>query len=85
MCLFCSNPLDGMHPSAKICRNPECVRERNRIKAAKHGKAHLWGKTRVCPLCKRQFTVNRGRHKYCSPPCALEAPKAKRLEARNSH
>jgi len=68
-CAICGCPIDDLHAHALICGKPQCVRERNRLKARKHGEAHLWGRTKVCVVCRKKFKTSRERYTICSDEC----------------
>lgn len=75
-CSICGGPLDGRSVTATICGKAACVRERNRLKARKHGMEKLWGLPKECPSCGSTFKRSQERKKFCSDPCAKAGAKA---------
>ena len=64
-CFVCKTNIDHKPSTARICGKPDCVRERNRIKANKHGHLKLWGKITRCVVCGKMFNKSATRYKIC--------------------
>lgn len=81
-CRICGGSMAGRSTSSRICGSDDCVRERNRRKAALWGIANLWGRPKKCVKCKRTFKRSRWRKKFCSDRCAGTDKASRSMEAK---
>ena len=58
ICKHCGRSYSSKKYTSKYCKDPECIRDRNKKRTAKH----------QCPVCNKMFIAGRMQH-YCSKEC----------------
>ena len=66
ICKHCGRSYSSRKYTSKYCKNPDCIRERNKLRTKKH----------ICPVCGKEFIAGRMQH-YCSKECKSIGIKAK--------